>query len=377
MATLTRRLAGNVTTVFNGTSMIGMNLIPRLAKAGSQMVIAYRGSIYDNEHLKVAAGPGQVFFSHYHLQDEDSLREAMRHSNIVVNTVGKMNETRNFSFWDVHVEGPRLMARVAREMGVEKFIHISAMNCSPHPTPWVLKNGSQFLRTKYYGELAVREEFPEAIIFRPSDIVGERDSFVNHFTSTYRSRYTYKCPLWDYYDGVEKQPVFIRDLNAAIEAAILNDSANGKTFQAVGPHRYRLYDLVEYIRASGGQGVMHYCEITNMRWDLLRFTTSILERIQKYPFITWERVERDCISDEIDPKLPTLKELGIRMTPIERVIEVLAFARPREQRVEYVYETRPIVPLPERLDETRAAEREARMAGSRASIGGWQATAAA
>jgi len=354
MALAPKKLVGNVATVFNGYGRVAFSLIPRLKTTGAQIVSAYRGAIYNNEKLKGGSNLGQLFFSHYHLKDDDSLRAAMQHSNIVINLIGKMNETKNFSFEEVHIEGPRRMARIARQLGVEKFIHISALNCSPNPTPMVLKNGSKFLRTKYLGELAVRDEFPEAIIFRPSDIAGERDDFIVHWTSVYRSRFTNKCPIWDYYDGVEKQPVYVGDLVSGIEAAILNDSANGKTFQAYGPHRYRFYDLIEYIRACGGQGPNDECRITNLRWDFLRFYISFLERIQKYPFLTWERIERDLHSDKIDPKMPSLVDLGVQLSPLERFIAIMAHYRPREHRYEMLYNEREPVKWPLRLDEAVA-----------------------
>jgi hypothetical protein len=44
--------------------------------------------------------------------------------------------------------------------------------------PIILKNGSKFLQSKYYGELAVKEEFPEAIVFRPGVIYGQEDRFL-------------------------------------------------------------------------------------------------------------------------------------------------------------------------------------------------------
>lgn len=33
------------------------------------------------------------------------------------------------------------------------------------------------MKSKWYGEQAVREEFPEAIIVRPSEIYGDMDRF--------------------------------------------------------------------------------------------------------------------------------------------------------------------------------------------------------
>lgn len=357
MAALPKKLAGNVITVFNGNGFLSTHLIGRLGTAGAQLVIGYRGSRYDEEKVRVAGGLGQMYFAHYHMKDEKSLEEAMKFSNIVINTTGKIVETKNFPFNEVHVEGPRRMARIARECGVEKFVHVSHLNAQPNPEPQCLKHGSYFLRSKYYGELAVREEFPNAIIFRPSDMLGERDWFINHFTSFARSKYTYKLPIWDYYHEVNKQPVYVRDVAAAMEACLYDSSAEGKTFQAVGPYSYNFYDLIEYIRSCGGQGqkIDGYA-ITNLRFDfIMRTAISIIERVQKYPEITWERVECDLISDYVDPKMPTLKSLGIEPTPIEPLIQMYAHYRPREIRHEVPYEAAVRIEQPKRLNEVVAA----------------------
>jgi len=52
-----------------------------------------------------------------------------------------------------------------------------------------LKNGSEFLRTKWEGELAVREEFPEATIVRPSNIWSFQDRFLSVFSGMMRHHF--------------------------------------------------------------------------------------------------------------------------------------------------------------------------------------------
>jgi NADH dehydrogenase (ubiquinone) 1 alpha subcomplex subunit 9 len=70
----------------------------------------------------------------------------------------------------VHVDGARRIARIAREAGVGKFVHVSALNASE-------TSKSEFLRTKWLGEQVVLEEFPDATIVRPGAIYGHEDWF--------------------------------------------------------------------------------------------------------------------------------------------------------------------------------------------------------
>ncbi len=55
---------------------------------------------------------------------------------------------RNYSFKDVNITGVSMIARIAKEMGVKRLIHFSHLNAQPNPPPIVLKNGSEYLRSK-------------------------------------------------------------------------------------------------------------------------------------------------------------------------------------------------------------------------------------
>jgi NADH dehydrogenase (ubiquinone) 1 alpha subcomplex subunit 9 len=58
-----------------------------------------------------------------------------------VNMVGREWETRNFSFEDVHVAFPAMLAEVCKEVGVERLIHVSALGASA-------SNPSAYYKTK-------------------------------------------------------------------------------------------------------------------------------------------------------------------------------------------------------------------------------------
>ncbi|KAG5861661.1 hypothetical protein JTB14_035748 [Gonioctena quinquepunctata] len=126
------------------------------------------------------------------------------------------------------------LARAAKQRGVERFIHLSALNASENPgTAGILKGGSKFLASKARGEEAVLEEFPEATIFRPADVYGQEDRFVRYYAHTWRRQGQY-FPLWHKGEKTEKQPVFIGDVATGIMNAIKDPDTAGKVYQAVG-----------------------------------------------------------------------------------------------------------------------------------------------
>jgi len=316
--------SGVVATVFGCSGFMGRYVCNKLGKTGSQMILPYRGDHYDVLRLKVCGDLGQVLFHPYNLMDEESIRQAVKYSNVVINLVGRDWETKNFKFDDVHVDGARRLARIAREAGVDRFIHVSALNASPKPNPILLEDGSQFLRSKYYGEKAVREEFPEAIIFRPSDIAGQEDRFLRYYAHLWR-RQIRGVPLWGKGEKTIKQPVYCSDVAQGIVNAIKDPDAVGKTFQAVGPRRYVLADLVDWfyrvMRKEGEWGYFRY----DLKWDpTFMAKVKLTELICPNDIVGnlhTERVEREYVTDTVDNALPTLEDLGVNLTYLEEVME--------------------------------------------------------
>lgn len=170
--------SGIVATVFGANGFMGRYVCNKLGKVGSQIILPYRCDYYDIRHLKLVGDLGQVLFHPFHLRDADSIKKAVKYSNVVINLVGRDWETKNFKFDDVHVTGARAIARACREAGVERLIHVSSLNVTHTPQKFILKKPSNFLPSKMRGEEAVLEEFPDATIIRPSDVYGQEDRFL-------------------------------------------------------------------------------------------------------------------------------------------------------------------------------------------------------
>lgn len=102
---------GTVVTVFGCTGFVGRYVANKFGKIGSQCVFPYRGDHSEVNSLKLVGDLGQVLFHFYNLNDMDSIRQAIKYSNVVVNLIGRDWETKNFKFKDVHIEGARRVAR--------------------------------------------------------------------------------------------------------------------------------------------------------------------------------------------------------------------------------------------------------------------------
>jgi len=167
-------VSGVIATVFGSTGFLARNLISLLGESGTQIVAAYRGQLDDTRHLKPCGDLGQIVPQHISIRDESSIEQALVHSNAVFNFIGCRWPTKNFSLVEANVNSARTIAKVARRMGIERFVHISALSAKPD-------SQSEWARTKYWGEVAVREEFPNATILRPARIWGYEDRLLNKF----------------------------------------------------------------------------------------------------------------------------------------------------------------------------------------------------
>ncbi|XP_053110433.1 NADH dehydrogenase [ubiquinone] 1 alpha subcomplex subunit 9, mitochondrial isoform X1 [Hemicordylus capensis] len=303
-------VSGIVATVFGASGFLGRYVVNHLGRIGSQVIIPYRCEQYDIMYLRPMGDLGQLIFMEWDSRDKDSTRRALEHSNVVINLVGKEWETSNFKYEDTFVNIPREIAKLSKEAGVEKLIHISHLNAD-------MKSPSKYLRNKAIGEKAVREEFPDAIIMKPSEIFGREDRFFNHYANT---RWFVGIPLIAFGKKTVKQPIYVVDVAKAIINAIKDPDSKGKTYALTGPHRYFLYDMVKYLYAVLHRAFLPY----PMPRPLYHLAARFFEINPFEPWTTRDKVDRFHITDMKFPDLPGLEDLGITPTTVEqKAIEVL------------------------------------------------------
>lgn len=263
------------------------------------MVVPFRGEEDDKRHLKLMGDLGQVVPLRFDLRDEESIRECLRHSDVVYNLIGRDFSTKNFTYEQVHVEGARKIAQIAAEEGVSRLVHVSALNAS-------LDSKSEFLRTKRRGEEVVLEKYPDATIVRPGTIYGAEDRFLNRIA---------KGLKYHFLVNNEKQrvrPVSVSDVAMGLSVLIQQEESAGKIFELFGPREYTVLEIEDFV-----------CELILKKPSRLNLPKPAAMIISKalallpWPTISPDEIERLYINDTPTESALTFNDLRIQPATLE------------------------------------------------------------
>jgi len=322
--------SGVICTVFGATGFLGRYVANRLGKSGTQMIFPYRCDAYDISHLKCTGDLGQVVFTPFDARDEESIARSVRHSHVVINLIGRDWDTRNFTIEEANIDIAERIARISAECGVERLIHVSALNCDQPGDGLYQKGGSRFLRAKAASEEAVRAHFPEAIIFRPADVFGMEDRFLRYYSNIFRYGYkTLTLPKGG--KGIYKQPIFVSDVAQGIVNAVYRDvGQEGKTYQCVGPHRYEQVELVKWImrvlRRRDLKEASEHHTLHDMKFNPLYRLKAFANRFSPWgplALINDDKIEREAMTDVVSAALPMMEDLDVAPQQLERQIDWL------------------------------------------------------
>jgi NADH dehydrogenase len=234
--------AGQLATVFGGSGFVGRHTVRALAKEGWRVRAAVRRPDLAG-HLQPMGGVGQIQPVQANLRFPDSVAHAAAGSDVVVNLVGILHKSGKQTFDHVHVEGARAVAKAARLAGAKTLIHVSALGADP-------KSPGNYGRTKAAGEAAVLEEFPDAIILRPSIVFGPEDEFFNRFANMAKM-----VPLMPLVGGgkTKFQPIFVGDVALAIAACAAGAGKPSSVYELGGPEVLSFLQLLDKTQAWAGR----------------------------------------------------------------------------------------------------------------------------
>jgi NADH dehydrogenase len=292
------------TAVLGGSGFIGRYIVKRLAARGDVVPVGCRNA-EEAKFLKPMGDVGQVEPLNVAIDDETVLPAFVAGSDALINCVGILQERGAQTFERVHHTGPALLARIARDAGVERFVHLSAIGADP-------RSASAYARTKAAGEAAVRDAFPTATILRPSVVFGPEDQFFNRFAAI-----AIMSPVLPLIGGGDTrfQPVYVGDVADAVIKCLEDPTTAGRTYELGGLKIYTLRELLELL--------LH--EIRRQRWfinlpfELAEFQAKLMAILPNPP-ITPDQVELLKGDNVVSPGALTLATLGIAPTAVEAIL---------------------------------------------------------
>ena len=240
---MTSRLeTGSLVVVFGGSGFVGRHAVRALAREGWRIRAAVRRPDLAG-HLQPMGAVGQIQPVQANLRYPDSVRRAVEGAQAVVNLVGILAKAGPQTFEALHVAGARAVADAARDAGIGTLVHVSALGADKRAK-------SNYARSKAAGEAAVLQDFPGAVILRPSLVFGPEDELFNRFANMGRI-----APLLPLIGGgrTKLQPVYAGDVGAAIAAACAGRAVPGATYELGGPEIVTFRQLLDKCQTWSGR----------------------------------------------------------------------------------------------------------------------------
>jgi NADH dehydrogenase len=171
---------------------------------------------------------------------EKACTQAMRGCDAVIHLVGIISEAGSQTFENVHTRLTETMVRAAKQAGVRRFVHMSALGTRANAV-------ARYHQTKWAAEEIVRASGLDWTIFRPSIIYGPDDGFVNLFARV--ARFSPVVPLVG--GGHSKfQLISVNNVARCFVAALMEPQAIGRTFDLCGDEVLTLRQIVDAVLAA-------------------------------------------------------------------------------------------------------------------------------
>jgi len=286
--------------VLGGTGFVGHHLAHRLVELGYRVRVLTRRRERHRD-LLVLPTLDLVEADIYNLR---ILAEQFTGCDAVINLIGILNEQghNGSGFRTAHVELPGKIVRACLASGIERVLHMSALNANARTAT------SQYLRTKGEGEDLLHAA-PDLRVtsFRPSVIFGPGDSFINRFAGLLRRIpfiFPLACPQARF------APVYVEDVVEAVVRALPDSHTNGRRYDLCGPRSYTLQQLVEYTARI--IGVKR--RVIGLSDRLSRLQASVFEYLPGKPFSrdNYHSLQVDSLCRETFPAI-----FNIKPTPLE------------------------------------------------------------
>ena len=210
--------------IFGSSGQIGKALIRKFTKNNYKVIAVTRSIHQKGYQIKTQSNYGYLELEEINSFNEENISKLMENSSVCINLIGILYEKKKNHFNIIHSDLPALLSKVAKKKSIKQLIHLSALGIDSSVD-------SKYAISKLDGENKVKENFPKAVILRPSLVYSVDDNFTTNFMSLLSI--LPMMPL--YYEGKTKfTPIHVSDL-ANIIFNIVEKKIYGEIIECIGP----------------------------------------------------------------------------------------------------------------------------------------------
>ena len=220
--------------LLGGAGFVGSSIVAKLDAAGYAIKVLSRR----RESAKHLILLPNVQVVECDVMNNHALKVALIGADAVINLIGILHENHKVTFEEMHHQLPRRIAQLCENLGIQRLMHMSALQASSHAP-------SQYLVSKAKGEAAI-DDFNKKLdltIFRPSVIFGRHDSFLNLFANLVK----YLPVIVLAKPNANFQPIWVEDVANCFVNALENIDTYDKTYELGGPTIYTMRELVQKV----------------------------------------------------------------------------------------------------------------------------------
>lgn len=291
--------------IAGGTGFIGSYLTEALLKVGMTPVVLVRP-----QHASEVVLPRGCVMKVGDVLERETITAALSGCEAAIYCVGllKENPFSGITFQKLHVRGLINCVETVKELGIKRFLLISAQGVKLH--------GTAYQTTKYLGEQYLKQQSFDWTIFRPSLVFGDprgRKEFTNQL---YRQIVRLPVPAPLFFRGFQfKQagnftftPVYVEDLAAVIVSGLNREETYSRIIPVGGPDEFTWKEIIGTIAEAANRKKWTVPIPTWILWPVL----IVLERLPFFP------LSRDQVTMLLEGNVAShdiFQELNIQPTP--------------------------------------------------------------
>ena len=294
-------MKNQICTILGGGGFIGRYLVRNLTTKNFRCIISTRKA-FQKGYLKTQATPGAIELVDWNPNNFTELKEAIKNSDVVINLIGILYETRKQKFYNIHTNIPEAVAKICAESDVKKFIHVSAIGANEN-------SKSLYQKSKYQGEVKALNNFKNTVIVRPSVVCGTEDNFTNLFS---KLSILPIIPIVGI--NYKFQPILVTDVADALVKVIESKNNEGKIYEIGGPKALSFGDMVKSILRTINKKRL----VVPMPMSIAKIQSTITDLLPIPPILTKDQCEILSEADNVvSNNNLTLNDLEINPSNVE------------------------------------------------------------